>query len=365
MLLLVIGMRPLMLFDGIWHKWISLSTFHFFITKGFIFYVTGFILLSISLLFGSKKWYALGLKLIVILTFWLVAFFVNPAYASNRYSAIDAIEKIEDQELYAVVHSGQESNAYSLVELMYYHVINDRIDNRDLLISYCGMCRSLRVFEPVINGKQLHFTTPYAYKNNALLEDRETGSWWLQSTGECIFGELKGEKLKEYGGSYIMKGSVINALGKIDLKTIDKQLDPNALNRLPRYRKKLQSTYSDNIIWFRSSERFHQLDLNVFNQEHQLEEVLLPNNKKANIVQLDEFSYAGFLTADTVQLYRSEVYGRPVILDHLNHRWNILGEPIKDHPPLENINLYVEKPFTFNRFIQPSTPTQKRAVGPQ
>jgi hypothetical protein len=162
-----------------------------------------------------------------------------------------------------------------------------------------------------------------------------------------------------------MKGSVINALGKIDLKTINKQLDPNALNRLPRFRKKLQSTYSDNIIWFRSSERFHQLDLNVFNQEHQLEEVLLPNNKKANIVQLDEFSYAGFLTADTVQLYRSEVYGRPVILDHLNHRWNILGEPIKDHPPLENINLYVEKPFTFNRFIQPSTPTQKRAVGPQ
>jgi hypothetical protein len=47
-----------------------------------------------------------------------------------------------------------------------------------------------------VDGRVLHFRLWGINNQNFIMRDEETGSWWQQVSGECIFGELKGRKLK-------------------------------------------------------------------------------------------------------------------------------------------------------------------------
>ena len=47
-----------------------------------------------------------------------------------------------------------------------------------------------------MDGRVLHFRLWGINNQNFIMRDDETGSWWQQVTGECIFGELKGRRLK-------------------------------------------------------------------------------------------------------------------------------------------------------------------------
>jgi hypothetical protein len=52
------------------------------------------------------------------------------------------------------------------------------------------------VWEATVDGRVLHFRLWGINNQNFIMRDEETGSWWQQVSGECIFGELKGRKLK-------------------------------------------------------------------------------------------------------------------------------------------------------------------------
>jgi uncharacterized protein DUF3179 len=52
------------------------------------------------------------------------------------------------------------------------------------------------VWESTVDGRVLHFRLWGINNQNFIMRDEETGSWWQQVSGECIFGELKGRKLK-------------------------------------------------------------------------------------------------------------------------------------------------------------------------
>jgi hypothetical protein len=42
----------------------------------------------------------------------------------------------------------------------------------------------------------LHFHLAGINNQNFIMRDEETGSWWQQATGECVFGPMKGRRLK-------------------------------------------------------------------------------------------------------------------------------------------------------------------------
>lgn len=46
-----------------------------------------------------------------------------------------------------------------------------------------------------MDGRTLHFRLGGINNQNFLMFDEETGSWWQQITGECLFGPLKGKRL--------------------------------------------------------------------------------------------------------------------------------------------------------------------------
>lgn len=95
-----------------------------------------------------------------------------------------------------IVNNGA-AKAYPIRFLGYHHFVYDSIGGKGILVTYCTVCRTGRVFEPVVNGKKEEFRLVGMDHFNAMLEDATTRSWWRQSTGEAIAGKLKGAKLNE------------------------------------------------------------------------------------------------------------------------------------------------------------------------
>jgi hypothetical protein len=95
------------------------------------------------------------------------------------------------------VTDGPVAKAYPVRLMAYHHFISDTVGGQQLLITYCSMCRTGRVFSPIMNGRMLHFRLVGANHYNAMIEDDATGSWWYQATGEAVAGPLKGAVLPE------------------------------------------------------------------------------------------------------------------------------------------------------------------------
>lgn len=92
---------------------------------------------------------------------------------------------------------GGEARAYPLRLLAYHHRVEDQLGGEPILATYCTMCRTGKVFRPVVAGRWLTFDLVGAYRYNSVYEDRETGTWWYQANGKAIVGPLAGERLPE------------------------------------------------------------------------------------------------------------------------------------------------------------------------
>jgi hypothetical protein len=66
-----------------------------------------------------------------------------------------------------------------------------------VLVTYCTMCRTGRVYNPIVNGKRQNFRLVGARHYNAIIEDEGSKTWWYQATGNAAVGTLKGEHLQE------------------------------------------------------------------------------------------------------------------------------------------------------------------------
>ena len=95
-----------------------------------------------------------------------------------------------------VVHNGV-AKAYPLVYLGYHHKVQDNVGALPVLVTYCTMCHTGRVYSPIVNGVRQNFRLVGARHYNAIIEDQNTGSWWYQATGEAAVGPMQGAKLTE------------------------------------------------------------------------------------------------------------------------------------------------------------------------
>ncbi|QHS56828.1 DUF3179 domain-containing protein [Mucilaginibacter sp. 14171R-50] len=102
----------------------------------------------------------------------------------------------ESAVIIGVVSNGV-AKAYPLIYLGYHHKIQDNVGGQPVLVTYCTMCRSGRVYNPVINGKRQTFRLVGARHYNAVIEDDATKTWWYQANGKAAVGRLKGSRLQE------------------------------------------------------------------------------------------------------------------------------------------------------------------------
>jgi len=108
-----------------------------------------------------------------------------------------ASNKVDSNRLVLGVSINGEAKAYPIQFLGYHHHIQDTVGGKPIMVTYCTVCRTGRVFEPIVNGKKEKFRLVGMDHFNAMLEDATTKSWWRQVTGEAIAGKLKGQQLPE------------------------------------------------------------------------------------------------------------------------------------------------------------------------
>jgi len=108
-----------------------------------------------------------------------------------------ADNKIPLHKLVIGVSENGIAKAFPIKLIGYHHQVRDSIDNKPIMVTYCTVCRTGRVYSPMVNGKVETFRLVGMDHFNAMFEDATTKSWWRQATGECIAGPLKGYKLTE------------------------------------------------------------------------------------------------------------------------------------------------------------------------
>jgi hypothetical protein len=119
-------------------------------------------------------------------------------YQPSQLSLVSAAEnKVDSNRLVIGIENGGAAKAYPVQFLGYHHQVQDTIGGKPVIVTYCTVCRTGRVFEPVVNGNYEKFRLVGMDHFNAMFEDATTQSWWRQVTGEAIAGKLKGQKLPE------------------------------------------------------------------------------------------------------------------------------------------------------------------------
>ncbi len=89
-----------------------------------------------------------------------------------------------------------EARAYPLFLLWWHEVVNDTLNGRSILVSYCPLTGSGLGFDPVIDGTARRFgVTGLLFENNLIMFDRETESFWVQLLAGAQCGVERGHPL--------------------------------------------------------------------------------------------------------------------------------------------------------------------------
>lgn len=114
--------------------------------------------------------------------------------------------KIPLTKLVLGFESGGQATAYPIQLIGYHHQVRDTVGGRSIMVTYCTVCRTGRVFSPEPGGQADDFRLVGMDHFNAMFEDKRTGSWWRQATGEAVIGPLRGQQLPELGSRQMTLG---------------------------------------------------------------------------------------------------------------------------------------------------------------
>lgn len=165
------------------------------------------IMLSIVMILSIKTMLKRYLKtgLLMILLLGGIAYATNfPMSADTMFKTMNhqnfANKKgnfIDSNRLIIGVVMGNKTRAYPINIIAHHHQVKDKIAGKDILVTYCSVCRTGRVYEPKIDGKIVDFRLVGMDHFNAMFEDPETKSWWRQVNGTCIAGSQIGKQLAD------------------------------------------------------------------------------------------------------------------------------------------------------------------------
>ncbi len=158
---------------------------------------------------------------------------------------------LDDDSLVIAVEHGAEAKAYPVRYLVYHHQVRDTVGGKPVMVTYCNVCRTGRVFEPVVRGRMDEFRLVGMDHFNALFEDATTGSWWRQATGEAATGPLKGEALPEIECAQLTLGkwAALHPAGLVMLPDAASEEDYDKEGKFERGESKGKLARTDRASW--------------------------------------------------------------------------------------------------------------------
>jgi len=102
-----------------------------------------------------------------------------------------------DDRVLGVYHNGI-AKAYPVAILNYHEIVNDRLADDAIVVSFCPLCGTGMVFNARVKGIDRQFgVSGLLYNSDMLLYDRKSLSLWSQIMMQSISGPLKGEMLEQ------------------------------------------------------------------------------------------------------------------------------------------------------------------------
>lgn len=158
---------------------------------------------------------------------------------------------LNDSSVVIGVEYNGQSKAYPIRYILYHHQVQDTVGGKPMIITYCNVCRTGRVFEPTVRNHHEKFRLVGMDHFNAMFEDETTGSWWRQVTGEAVAGPLKGEVLPEVPSSQLTlkkwfelyPGALVMQLDETSRENYD------SLGRFEKGKSKGKLTRRDSLSW--------------------------------------------------------------------------------------------------------------------
>lgn len=91
---------------------------------------------------------------------------------------------------------GNTRRFYPYQILVWHEIVNDTVEGQRALVTYCPLCLTGYVLDPVVQGERVEFgTSGKLWKSNLVMYDRKTDSLWSQVLGGAIVGEMTGTEL--------------------------------------------------------------------------------------------------------------------------------------------------------------------------
>lgn len=116
----------------------------------------------------------------------------NPKFVSAQEATF-----VSNDDLVIGLRLNGETKAYPLFIMVWHEIVNDKLGDTPVAVTYCPLCFTNQVFDRKINCIETEFgTSGKLYNSNLVMYDRNTGSYWSQAMGKAITGELAGYELK-------------------------------------------------------------------------------------------------------------------------------------------------------------------------
>ncbi len=112
-------------------------------------------------------------------------------------SVKDAEEFLNDSEPGIALSLNGVDRFYPFQILVWHEIVNDTLGGQRALVTYCPLCLSGIVFDPVVQGERVEFgTSGKLWESNLVMYDRKTDSYWSQILGEAIVGILPSDQMR-------------------------------------------------------------------------------------------------------------------------------------------------------------------------
>lgn len=158
---------------------------------------------------------------------------------------------MEDSAVVIAVEHGGIAKAYPVRYLSYHHQVRDTLSSMEIMVTYCNVCRTGRVFDPIVNGESQKFRLVGMDHFNAMFEDERSGSWWRQATGEAVAGAMKGTTLAELESTQMTAGKffALHPFGRVMLGDRASSHKYDSLGKFEKGRSKSNLTRTDSLSW--------------------------------------------------------------------------------------------------------------------
>ena len=119
-----------------------------------------------------------------------------PSIDRPNFISVDKADYLKDEDRVLGIDYQGETRAYPIRILNWHEIVNDKIGEHSVAVTYCPLCGSGIVYKADINGKPSQFgVSGLLYNSDVLLYDRQTETLWSQILSKAVSGELVNKKL--------------------------------------------------------------------------------------------------------------------------------------------------------------------------